>query len=62
LQSKGIFLDFWVQEVDPSLTALLSISLDVQILVELICNLAPLLGSVFPDQLDELFILPFDPV
>lgn len=46
LQAEGVLLDLWVEEVDPSLSALLAVSVDVQALVQLSGDLRPLLGAV----------------
>lgn len=62
LQTEWLFLDLWVQEVDPALSALLAVSRHVQIDVQLVCNLTPLLCSLFSDETDQLFVLSLDPV
>lgn len=52
LQTEGILLDFWIEEIDPSFSALFAIPVDLEALVELRGNLTPLLGSVLPDKSD----------
>ena len=62
LQAEGILLDLRVQEVDPSFSALFTVAADVQTFVELRGDLAPLFGTVRPDEPHELLVLSLDPV
>jgi hypothetical protein len=61
-QTKRIFLDLRVKEVYPTLSALLAVPGDSEAGVELVCNLGPLLGTIFSDQFNQLFIFSLDPV
>jgi hypothetical protein len=64
LQNKEIFFvregfstDLRIQEVIPPLSALLSISVCMQPLVQHVCNVVPLFGSLLSDYYEELIIL-----
>jgi hypothetical protein len=68
LNREWLFLDLWVKEVDPSLPALLSItvlSLELklvvvnifvillhEVIIEILCYLVPMLGAILLNNLD----------
>ena len=59
---EWVLLDLRIEKVYPSFSALLSISSYLQILIKLVCDLAPLLGTVLSNKPDKLFILSLDPI
>mmetsp|Transcript_41430 Transcript_41430/g.63201 ORF Transcript_41430/g.63201 Transcript_41430/m.63201 type:complete len:224 (-) Transcript_41430:447-1118(-) len=61
-QAERVFLNLGIQEVDPALSALLSVPVDAQVGVQLVGYLTPLLGTVFAYQLNEFFVFPLNPV
>jgi hypothetical protein len=61
-KAEWVFFYFRVQEVNPSLPALLSISGHAEVLIKLTSNLTPLLGTRLPDEPDQLFVFSFDPI
>ena len=61
-QAERVLFDLWVEEVDPPLSALLSVSGSTEILVKLLGDLAPLFGTVLSNQFDQLLILALHPV
>jgi len=61
-KTERVFFNLRIKEVDPALSALLAVPGDTQASIELICDLRPLLGSVFANELDKLLVLSFDPV
>ena len=61
-KAEWVFLDFRIQKVNPSLSALLTVSINGEILIQLVGNLTPLLCSIFSDEPDKLFIFSLDPI
>jgi hypothetical protein len=59
---EWVLLDFWIEKVDPSFSALLSISSHLQILIQLVSDLTPLLGTVLSNEPYKLFIFSLDPI
>ena len=61
-ERERILLDLGIEEVDPALSALLSVPVGAEIQVERGRNLAPLACAVLADQSDELFVFALHPV
>ena len=77
LNRERLFLDLRIQEIDPSLPALLSITvlsfqlklfavkivvvLLHQVVIEILCYLVPVLGPILLDNFDQLIVLFLTP-
>ena len=61
-QRERVSFDTRVQEVDPSLATLFSVTICIKALVELNGYVAPLFCAILTDQANQLFVLFFTPI